>query len=295
MVSLTHLREKLGPVIIIIILVAALAGMGIYVCRNHLTKSSPIVSLGEDKTISKEQYYSAMYFSIGPETMDMLIETRLIKSEGKRMGMEVTEEEVNRELANIINSQYLGYEDYFKDYLSERRFSLQDYIDTFVLPLIIIRKIVICEAGFTETEQRKFFHDNIALFHQAEVKRIIVEDLNLAEDIIDKLNSGEEFSSLAKRYSVDAISVKDNGGYIGLIKRGCLEEPIEEVIFDHIGLYPEPVRADSFYWVLEVIDNNVDTLTFDDVSDTIPELMINQELIDTKISELWAKANIKKY
>lgn len=60
-------------------------------------------------------------------------------------------------------------------------------------------------------------------------KHILVAELSLAEDLKNKLDKGQDFDKLAKRYSTCNSGKK--GGDLGEIKRGSLVKPVEQVIF----------------------------------------------------------------
>jgi parvulin-like peptidyl-prolyl isomerase len=62
-------------------------------------------------------------------------------------------------------------------------------------------------------------------------RHILVNSEAEAQDILARLNAGEDFAALAGQYSVDVTS-KDNGGDLGWFPRGGLLVPeVEEAAF----------------------------------------------------------------
>lgn len=59
-----------------------------------------------------------------------------------------------------------------------------------------------------------------------EVCHILVEANYEAEDLIRKLNEGEDFSALARKYS--KCSSSNGGGYLGVIRIGQSDPEFEE-------------------------------------------------------------------
>lgn len=128
--------------------------------------------------------------------------------------------------------------------------------------------------GWTEADFRELFEvdllrkklqdaiaadapDEVATAH---TRHILVADVNLAKEIISRLNKGEDFAALAAQYSEDT-SNKDKGGDLGVQDDGFFVVEFNDVAFTApVGLYPEPVQT-SFGWhVIEVIERGTRTL-----------------------------------
>ena len=72
-----------------------------------------------------------------------------------------------------------------------------------------------------------------------------------AEELVARLKSGEAFDALAKKYSEGPAAM--NGGKLGLIRRGFLEDVLEQAFFGlKPGTFSEPVRSSFGYHVLMV-------------------------------------------
>lgn len=72
-----------------------------------------------------------------------------------------------------------------------------------------------------------------------------------AEELVKRIRSGEDMSALARTYSTDAF--RDKGGDLGLVHRGRLELPLEEVAFSlKEGETGGPVKTMYGYNILQV-------------------------------------------
>lgn len=91
-------------------------------------------------------------------------------------------------------------------------------------------------------------------------RHILVADEATAQDILKKLQAGEDFSNLAARYSTDT-SNKDLGGDLGFFQRNQMAPEFEKAALDNpIGLAPQPVKT-SFGWhVIEVLERRDESL-----------------------------------
>src|SRR5438045_8511043 len=75
----------------------------------------------------------------------------------------------------------------------------------------------------------------------------------LAEEVLGKLASGEEFDRTAQVYSED--STRDNGGDWGWIERKTLAEPLEKVAFNMpVGRISNIIDYAGNYYILKVED-----------------------------------------
>ena len=80
------------------------------------------------------------------------------------------------------------------------------------------------------------------------------EDRKKAMDILDQLNKGEKFETLAKKYSEDPSSA-EKGGDLGYFKKGQMVKPFEETAFSlKPGETSSPVRTQFGFHIIRVED-----------------------------------------
>ena len=76
--------------------------------------------------------------------------------------------------------------------------------------------------------------------------------LNEANDVLQRLRNGEDFSTLAKLFSSDNVSAA-RGGDLGWFGRGKMVEPFENAAYGaRIGQFVGPVQSDFGYHLIEV-------------------------------------------
>ena len=109
------------------------------------------------------------------------------------------------------------------------------------------------------------YKDSLPLFPtEAKIRHILIKPepsdsvkkatIALLNNIKAQINSGEEFGSLAEKYSMDPGS-KKKGGNLGWVKRGSLLKNFEETVFT---IKPEvisnPIKTEVGYHLLEVFE-----------------------------------------
>lgn len=88
-------------------------------------------------------------------------------------------------------------------------------------------------------------------------KHILVEDEATAEEVVEKLDAGEDFADLASEYSQDPGS-KDTGGSYGWVERGNFVPEYEEAAFTAELDTPVIVQSQFGYHVIVVEDRKTE-------------------------------------
>ncbi|MEW5960884.1 MAG: peptidylprolyl isomerase [Chloroflexota bacterium] len=96
---------------------------------------------------------------------------------------------------------------------------------------------------------------------QAHARHILVETEAEAQDVIKRLNAGEDFAELAAELSTDPGSAAQ-GGDLGFVTRGAFVGPVDEAVFTlPIGQVSEPVQTQFGWHVIEVLAREVRELS----------------------------------
>lgn len=147
-----------------------------------------------------------------------------------------------------------------------------------------------------ETSIRKVYEEQsklAALGDELRARHILVEENSKAEDILKKIQAGEDFGDLAKTYSIDAGSA-NRGGDLGYFTQDMLNADFSGPAFkaatgDLIG----PLKSEFGWHIAEVLDRrpaaqpNFETLkpeianfmTFDAIQDLLTELRNSADVV----------------
>jgi len=85
---------------------------------------------------------------------------------------------------------------------------------------------------------------------QVRAKHILVDSLNTAVTLKEKIALGEDFSALAKIHSKCPSGA--NGGDLGMFQRGQMVKPFEDVAFgSDVGQVSGPVQTQFGYHLIQ--------------------------------------------
>lgn len=235
--------------------------------------------------------------SIKLDLIDKLIEDRIILQEAKKNNIRIDE---NRIKAKI--------EDIKKGYASEKEFQtvlykqglvqadIESKIRDQLLMYTIIEIKIKSKITVNPGEVTDFYQQNTAKFklpEQREFESLAMgtDDEGLVREILDNLKSGQEFSDVAKKYSL--VINKMQGA-----QDGQLRKDIEDKIFKlRVGEISDPVRIEEQYYIFKL--DNISSprqQTLPETQDSIYTFIFNQkmeEALSSWLSELKKQSYIK--
>ncbi|MGI6066441.1 MAG: foldase protein PrsA [Bacillota bacterium] len=264
-------RQKIYLVLLILIVVIAAA--------VYISTSGEVVARVNGENISKEELYDYLVAQNGEAALDSLITERIIALEVKKQNISVSDKEVEEELSELIAQN--GGEEYFNQTLAMYGLTMDDAKKD-VKGNLELTKLLEGEVSVSEEEMKKYFEENKETFNQQEqvqVRHILVETIDKANEVKEKLAGGADFAELAKEYSTDA-SNKDAGGELGYIIKGQMVEEFEKAAFSlEVGETSDPVKTKYGYHIINVEDKKAaKAAKYEDHKTEIKETLTNQKM-----------------
>jgi peptidyl-prolyl cis-trans isomerase SurA len=198
-----------------------------------------------------------------------LIDQQLLVQRAKDQGVSV-ETDVIKRLDEVRKSNNLQSLDELEKAVEGEGMSWEDYkaqIRNSLLTQEVIAKEMRGRIVIGEDDIKKFYDEHQKEFVRPE--QVVLAEIFLsttdktpeesgvilrkAEDYLNRLKKGEEFSEMAKRYS-EGSTAKEGGG-LGTFERGQLSKQLEEATFSlNRGGLTDVIQTKTGYEILKVVD-----------------------------------------
>ncbi len=261
----------------------------IYFAIGIITASAAFLLIGLDKEevvatvggneIEQDALYEQMVRVSGPEALDILISNEIVRQEAEEADIEITEEEIDAELAEY-EEQYGGAEG-LTAAIEGSGLAMEDFEEEMKI-FLKIEKLIGPEIEITDEAVASYFKENKEALGQTatvEASHILTETKEEAEEVAQKLADGGDFAELAAEYSVDP-GTAENGGELGSFGLGEMAPAFEEAAFalntDEIS---EPVETEFGYHVIKVTDKTEAVeASLEDNQEQIREILFDEAL-----------------
>ncbi|MBP6005787.1 peptidylprolyl isomerase [Candidatus Saccharibacteria bacterium] len=157
---------------------------------------------GNTAEISEEDY-----LQLKSEILDNLGDRLILDAEAKKRNIDVTDQEIQDRYSQLVENS--GGEEQAKSFIRDYfGWSVEEWQEN------ILKK------GLLEEKLAKTLSEDQGLKDQARVR---------AEEVLSKVQAGEDFAELAKQYSEDSSA--ENGGDLGVIEKGVTVKSFEDAAF----------------------------------------------------------------
>ncbi|MDQ1710682.1 MAG: foldase protein PrsA [Frankiaceae bacterium] len=209
--------------------------------------------------------------------LNRLISAHLIEVAAQRLGVTVTEAQVDAQLKRFADNaggqQQLEAQAAAQGVAKE---DLRDATHDLVLRDAVADKLV-ADVVVTEKQLTEAYAKALPQLDVAHIAHILVKDAATAATVATEARKpGADFAALAKKYSQDA-NTNTEGGDLGQIGNGDgkFQASFEKAIFTgQTGSIVGPIKAESGYEVVKVIERR--TTTFAQARDELRRTVIGQ-------------------
>jgi foldase protein PrsA len=196
------------------------------------------------------------YTQLREQAVLFLVNQEELQQEGQKLGVTVTQKDIDNQVAQIKNTVFKGSEQKLEAALKKAHLTLAAYEQYNVRPSLLGKKLYAKETSNVPAAQRYYEQHKASFKTQAEVTRsvrhILVNNKSLAQQIETKLKNGASFAGLAKKYSKDTVSAQQ-GGKLNAVK-GQLVKPFEDVAFSlKTGQISPPVHSQFGWHIIEAL------------------------------------------
>ncbi|WP_179295542.1 peptidylprolyl isomerase [Bacillus sp. FJAT-45350] len=254
--------------------VIALAG-----CNGNAAEDKTIVEVN-NQVITESEFVAELKERHGELILREIVQRHLLQQEAEALN--IGEDAVDAEL-NSIKEDFGITEDSELLELLQGTFqlpvsSIEEFREQYVKPQLVLQELANEGVDVSEVEVVRASH-------------ILVEDEETVAEVLEKLEAGEDFASLAEEYSTDPGSAAQ-GGDLSYFTRGKMVPEFEEVAFTlEEGEISEPVESQFGYHIIKVTEKDV---SVDELPEAQRAEIIQDQArpIEEVIQELFEQANI---
>lgn len=246
---------------------------------------------------------------VGTSMLQSLVQEKLIEQEAVRRGIQVSEQDIDRWFEEQFGFVSDPTEAVVTPTLvpdatpapTATPFTREQYELSLQAYLTNVGRYGVDEASIRSDARARLYRQRLLDAFEQEVPReqeqvwarhILVDEQALAQELLDRIEAGEDWTELAAEYSTDS-SNSDQGGDLGWFARDRMVEPFEQAAFDaEVGEVVGPVQTEFGWHLIEVLGHEVRQL--DDgtyqlaLSNHLDDwLAAEGEAADIEVSDFW--------
>lgn len=270
-----------------------------------------IVAIVNDKVITLRQLklaeFSALQnkpqgsegkFSVDQaKLLEDLIEEKLLIQIADKAGITVTEDEVNMALEEIKKRNKISDDAKFREAVTREGQSWEQFLDDIRKQIKVVRLVnreVRSRVTVDEAEVRDYYEktkdssgppqEKVKVRHilfsvpEWASQQMDESAKKKAEEVLAKIKGGLDFAEAARLYSDDPS--KERGGDLGVVSKGHMINPLDEVIFSlKPGEVSQPVRSSLGYHLIKVEEKvDVEAEALEASKEQIRNLLFQQKV-----------------
>ena len=249
-----------GAILVALVVISSNATFG-----SDVKLDSEIVAVVNGEEISRDTLANVLININGAEGLERIIRRTLVKQEAKKRNLTISEEEIAERVALHINVQIqsqmkkggLKDEQDLKRELEKAGMTLEQYrtnigkmfkltdgqIEAELLAEKIIRETVV----ITNEELHEAFEEQLG--EKILARQIVFRTIRDAEKTLERLKSGANFESLAKKESIDRNSASRGGRMRPFGPEGVMGKAVANL---KNGELSDIVKTDSGYHIIKL-------------------------------------------
>ncbi len=270
-----------------------------------------VVAKINERTVTYGQFskYYILLTGSKPDAGEDSEETQQLKSNvlDKIVELEIIKDYLTQNNISIdtveMEKQYTAYKDSIKDDADAQKFLEENSISDEFLKQVIsdqfyvekFSNTIVEEIEDPETEAEKYYdsHKDQFFLDQVKASHILVKTKEEAEEIKQKLDTGDNFEELAKEHSIDGSA--QAGGDLGYFSKGRMVKPFEDAAFAlEIGEISDIVQSQFGFHIIKVTDKINEMPSLDEIYNQVLTAMYNDYALQ-RLDEIKSTMTIEKY
>lgn len=221
--------------------------------------------------------------------VEKLIMEQIIAKDAETKNITVNDDEIKTQLDEYVN--LMEGQEKFDEFLEEQQLS-KDFFEQNLKKELLFAKhkeAFLNEVKVTDEETEAYFDENKEELVVVKASHILIKTEEEGKAILERLNSGENFATVAGEESIDSASAAD-GGNLGYFKKGSMISEFEEAAFDlKVGEVSGLVKTEVGYHIIYIEDRKD---TFETLKDDIT-LVLKDDKYLNELKDMRESAKVK--
>jgi foldase protein PrsA len=222
-------------------------------CIAQARKEIPSLAKTAAKTLRSD--CKQLFTSLSSQVMDFLIKAYWYQADANKLGVKVTDADVNKAFDAAKNQQFPGGKGY-STFLSQTGQTTQDVLYRFRINAIVQKLAAKHTTKVTPAAVQSYYNSHASQFGTQESRNIRVVLAKTQADATaakTALGKGQSWTTVAKKYSTDPTT-KNSGGLLNGVTKAQADPALASVAFSApANKVMGPVKGQFGYYVFEVI------------------------------------------
>jgi parvulin-like peptidyl-prolyl isomerase len=176
------------------------------------------------------------------QVLEQMIDQELIRQAAVEMGISISDEKLQSSIDGIVEQS--GGEDQFNQSLQASGTTYDDF------------QHMLLDQLLSEAVYSSVTASINPVAEQVHARHILLPTRELAEEVLARLQAGEDFAYLAREYSED-VSSRETGGDMGFFPRGVMPAEVEEAAFGlEVGDTSGIVESQFGFHIIQVLERD---------------------------------------
>ncbi|MEH7483994.1 peptidyl-prolyl cis-trans isomerase [Neobacillus drentensis] len=286
-------RKQLWMVIATLIMVNCLT-IAFFLSKANLAggtvmNEEAVATVGK-KTILRQEWLNELEARYGKDVLKEMVDQKVIEEMAAKYKIKITNQDVEREYRmlqatyNSLSKQTVKNEEKWKEQIRSN---------------LLLEELLTKDVEVSSDELSNYYEKNKELFHVPpayHLSHIVVSTEEEADQALQELAQGSNFSTLAMERSIEEFSANE-GGDIGYLSEEDERYPVQYIqIAKELkkGAYSMPIKVDQGYAIIKLEGKiNGKKYSFEDVKEQIRrQIALEQMKSPATASTFWEDAKV---
>ncbi|MGF6953017.1 foldase protein PrsA [Neobacillus sp. B4I6] len=286
-------RKQLWMVIAALIMVNCLT-IAFFLSKANLAggavmNEEAVATVGK-KTILRQEWLNELEARYGKDVLKEMVDQKVIEEMAAKYKIKITNQDVEREYRmlqatyNSLSKQSVKNEEKWKEQIRSN---------------LLLEELLTKDVEVSNDELSNYYKKNKELFHVPpafHLSHIVVSTEEEADQVLQELAQGSDFSTLAMERSIEEFSANE-GGDIGYLSEEDERYPVQYIqIAKELkkGAYSMPIKVDQGYAIIKLEGKiNGKKYSFEDVKEQIRrQIALEQMKSPAAASTFWKDAQV---